>query len=59
MPLTRNAVKWEEDCVFKRLIAGGRAHALEIDVTIEPEPKRMKFLLSETTATKTTITMLP
>jgi hypothetical protein len=29
MPSTRNAVKWEEDCVLKRLSAGGRARALE------------------------------
>jgi hypothetical protein len=55
MPSTRNAVKWEEDCVLKRLFAGGRAHALEIDMTIEPEPKQMKVASSETTKNKTTI----
>jgi len=54
MPSTRNAVKWEEDCVLKRLIIGARAHSLTIDMTIEPQSKRPKTM-SEGTRIKTPI----
>ncbi len=31
-PSRRNSSNWEEDCVLKCLLAGGRAHVLDIDV---------------------------
>ena len=56
MPSQGNALKWADDCVLKRFIAGGRRHAaLEIDVSIEPMPKRLKVVSKQTTTTETTI----
>ncbi len=53
-PLPRNSLNWEEDCVLKRLLASGRAHVLDIDVTVEPEPKRPKVMNTTMTTDKAT-----
>ena len=54
-PSTSHSSNWEEDCVLKRLIAGGRRTlSLNIeDVTREPEPKRPK--VTKATTIETTI----
>jgi hypothetical protein len=53
-PSPRNSSNWEEDCVLKRLLAGGRAHVLDIDVTVEPEPKQPKVMNTTMTTDKAT-----
>lgn len=59
MPSQGNALKWEEDCVLKRLIAGGRTtHSATSAEQIEPpEPKRLKVSEATTTTTETETVM--
>jgi hypothetical protein len=50
LPLQPNATVWEQDCVLTRLLGGCREQPLEINTSIEPEPKRQKGLLPVDTA---------
>ena len=42
LPSKGNATAWEQDCVLTRLLYGGRDQPLEVDMCLEPEPKRQK-----------------
>ena len=42
LPSQLNATVWEQDRVLTRLLAGGREQPLDVDMSIEPEPKRQK-----------------
>ena len=45
LPLQLNATVREQDCVLTRLLGGCQEQPLEINTSIEPEPKRQKGLL--------------
>ncbi|KAI2506094.1 hypothetical protein MHU86_8325 [Fragilaria crotonensis] len=45
LPSQLSATVWEQDHVLTRLLAGSREQPLEINMSIEPEPKRQKGLL--------------
>ncbi len=44
LPLQLNATVWEQDCALTRLLGGCREQPLEINTSIEPEPKQQKGL---------------
>ena len=53
LPSQLNATAWEQDCVLTRLLSGGRDQPLEVDMCLEPEPKRQKgsIMLTSTSST--------